>query len=80
MYMYFGIFLDVQGQLTPQSFVGSGPNIIQDIMVVLVICKNEEDPIKNEDARAGTRYFLYNHMEPICCHGNKSSGPIWPKP
>ena len=25
-------------------------------MVVLVTCKNEEDPIKNEGARAATRY------------------------
>ena len=55
-----------QGQLTPQSEIGSlvlleipksvvGNGIlsefklIQAFMVVLVICKNEEDPPKNED-------------------------------
>ena len=27
-------------------------------MVVLVTCKNEEDPIKNEGARMGTRLFI----------------------
>ena len=27
-------------------------------MVVLVTCKNEEDPIKNEGARVVTRLFL----------------------
>ena len=52
-----GIFSDAQGQLTPQSFVESGHNstcvgippkfeLIQAFMVVLVTCKNEEDPIK----------------------------------
>ena len=29
---------------------------IQDIMVVLVTCKNQEDPIKNEGARVVTRF------------------------
>ena len=27
-------------------------------MVVLVICKNEEEPIKNKDARVVTRLFI----------------------
>ena len=44
-----GIFSDAQGQLTPQSLVESGGNsksfeIL--IMVVLVTCKYEVDPIK----------------------------------
>ena len=29
---------------------------VRDIMVVLVTCKYEEDPIKNEDARVLTRF------------------------
>ena len=47
-----GIFPDAQGQLTPQSLVESGPNS----MVVLVTCKYEEDPIKNEGAREDTTF------------------------
>ena len=30
--------------------------LVRDIMVVLVTCKYEEDPIKNEDARVLTRF------------------------
>ena len=58
-------FPGAQGQLTPQSEIGSLvfleiPNsvvgngilpkfkLIQAFMVVLIICKNEEDPPKNE--------------------------------
>ena len=32
--------------------------LVQDIMVVLVICKNEDDPIKNEGARVLTRLYV----------------------
>ena len=28
-------------------------------MVVLVTCKNEEDPIKNEDTRVATRLYVH---------------------
>ena len=48
-------------------------------MVVLVTCKNEEDPIKNEVARVATTFPHYNSMGAICCHGNQSSDPTWPK-
>ena len=44
-------FLNIQGQLTPQSRVQSGSN---DVMVILVTSKNEEDPIKTEGARVAT--------------------------
>ena len=49
-YKSMGIFPGAQGQLTPQSNVWSAlfSNSIRDFMVVLVTCKNEEDPIKNE--------------------------------
>ena len=35
-----------------------GPNfkLIRDFMVVLLTCKDEEDPIKNEGARVPTRF------------------------
>ena len=46
-------FLNTKGQLTPQSEVGSGRKfeLIRDIVVILVTCKNEEDPLKNKDAK-----------------------------
>ena len=45
-------FSNTKGQLTPQSEVESGRNseLIRDIVVILVTCKNEEDPLKNKDA------------------------------
>ena len=49
-YKSMGIFPDAQGQLTPQS-------LVRDIMDVLVTCKYEEDPIKNEGARVDTTFF-----------------------
>ena len=33
-------------------------SLIQDFMVVLLTCKNEEDPIKNEGARKQTRLYI----------------------
>ena len=48
-YKSMGIFPDAQGQLTPQSFV-------RDLMDVLVTCKYEEDPIKNEGTRVDTTF------------------------
>ena len=47
-----GGFPDAQGQLTPQSLVGSCPILkpIQDFMAVLVTCKNEEASVKIKGA------------------------------
>ena len=36
--------------------IWSNFELVQDIMAVLVTCKYEEDPIKNEDARVLTRF------------------------
>ena len=56
-YKSMGIFPDAQGQLTPQSLVRSGRiSIVRDVMDVLVTCKYEEDPIKNEGARVLTTF------------------------
>ena len=51
-YKSMGIFQIAQGQLTPQSLVRSG----RDLMDVLVTCKYEEDPIKYEGARVDTTF------------------------
>ena len=50
-------FSDAQGQLTSQSIVESGQNSNSSKLLwfsVLVTCRNEEDPIKNEGARVLT--------------------------
>ena len=54
------------GVLIFQSLEGSGLRsqrsdlaeikLIRDVIVVLVTCKNEEDPIKNEVARVATTF------------------------
>ena len=65
-YRSMGIFPDAQGQLTPQSMVGSGQNfeLVRDFMVVLVTCKNEEDPIKNQGARVfRTLYIIFSDAQ-----------------
>ena len=56
-YKSMGIFPDAQGQLTLQSLVLSGRiSNSSEIMGVLVTCKYEEDPIKNEGARVVTTF------------------------
>ena len=57
-YKSMGIFPNAQGQLTHKSNCPILPNFepIRDIMVVLVICKNKEEPIKNEGVRVVTRF------------------------
>ena len=49
-----GTISDAQGQLTPQSLAESGRNSNSS---EIVICKYEEDPIKNEGSRVLTRFF-----------------------
>ena len=50
------VFSDAQGQLTPKSAVEFCRKfkLIQAFIIVLVTCKNEEDPIKNEGGRVLT--------------------------
>ena len=57
-YKSMGIFSDAQGLLTPQSVVESGRNykLVRDFIVVLLTCKNEDDPVKNEGARVLARF------------------------
>ena len=64
---FFINFSDAQGQLTHKSVMKSCRNSkpIQAFMVGLVICKNEEDPSKNEGTRVVTTFLpLYEgHLE-----------------
>ena len=54
-----GIFPEAQGQLTT-VFCPIWPcfELIRDVMDILVSCKNEEDPIKNEGARMFTTSYI----------------------
>ena len=51
-------FSNTQGQLTPvRGLIWLKFEPIRDIMVVLVTCKNEEDPMKNKGTRVATTFF-----------------------
>ena len=59
-YKSMGIFTDAQGQLTPPTVLCPiWPNfkLVRDVMDVLVTCKYEKDPIKNEGARVDTTLY-----------------------
>ena len=58
-YKSMGIFPDAQGQLNSAVLGPIWPNfeLVRDVMDVLVTCKYEEDPIKNESARVVTTFF-----------------------
>ena len=49
-----GIFPDAQGQLTLQ--IWSNFELVQDFLVVLLTCKNEDDPIKKEALECSQHY------------------------
>ena len=51
-------FSGAQGQITPKSVVGSGKNSssFKFFMHVFVICKNEENAMKNEFNRVATTF------------------------
>ena len=53
---------------------------VRDIMIVLVTCKYEEGPIKNEGASVFTTFPHCHPMGAIRCHGHHSSDQIWSKP
>ena len=53
----YDVFSDTQVQLTPKSAAEFAQfELIQAFIVVLVTCKNEGDPIKNEGARVLKRF------------------------
>ena len=58
-YKSMGIFPNTQGQVThvPGQIPLNFPPM-RDIMGLLVACKNEEDPVKNEGPRVVTTLFI----------------------
>ena len=55
--LYTLIFQMLKLQSTLQSVMEPKFKLIQAVMVVLVTCKTEEDPFKNEDARVVTTFL-----------------------
>ena len=80
-YKSMGIFPDAQGQLTPQSFVGSGriSNLFQMLWMSLLPAKIKKIRSKMKALEGSQDFPHYNPMGAICCHGNQSSDPISPK-
>ena len=80
-YKSTGIFPNAQGQLTHKSFVGYCPiwnpsNILWLSSLPARIKKNQS---KIKELEWSQGFSAYNPMRAICCHGNQSSDPIWPK-
>ena len=80
-YKSMGIFPDAQGQLTPQSLVRSGriSNSSEMLWVFLLPASMKKIRSKMKALEWSQAFSHYNSMGAICCHGNQSSNPIWPK-
>ena len=76
-----GIFQDAQGQLTHKSLVGSCriSNPSEILWLFLLPARIKENKSKMKELEWSQDYPHYNPMGAICCHGNQSSDPIWPK-
>ena len=55
-----GIFSGTQGQLTPQSMVGSGQNfeLLRVLMHIIIICKYDKDEMKNSPEKVVTVFAI----------------------
>ena len=80
-YKSMGIFPDPQGQLTLQSLVPSGRISNSSKMLCMFLLPESIKKIRSKmKALEWSQAFShYNSMGAICCHGNQSSNPIWPK-
>ena len=58
--------------------IWSNFELVQDFMVVLVTCKNEEDAIKNEGARVFTTLYIFFSSRERADNSGVGGG-IWPK-
>ena len=75
------IFPDAQGQLTHKSLVGSCgiSNLSKIFWLTLLPARIKKSQSKMKELEWSQGFPHYNPMGAICCHGNKSSDPIWPK-
>ena len=76
-----GIFPDAQGQLTHESLVESCPisNPSKLLWLSLLPARIKKIQSKMRELEWSQGFPHYNSMGAICCHGNQSSDPIWPK-
>ena len=74
-----GIFLDAQGQLTPQSLVRSGRISNSSEMLCMFLLPESMKKIRSKmKALECSQHFPhYNPMGANRCHGHQSSDPIW---
>ena len=80
-YKSMGIFPDAQGQLTLQSEVEPRQNSNSSEILWLSLLSPRMKKIQSEmKLLEWPQHFPhYNSMGAICCHGNQSSDPTWPK-
>ena len=80
-YKSMGIFPDAQGQLTHKSMVRScgisNPSELLLLSLFPVVIKKNRSKMK--ELEWSQDFPHYNPMAAICCHGNQSSDPIFPK-
>ena len=76
-----GIFPDAQGQLTPQSEVKPTRNskTFEMLWLSLLPARIKKIQSKMKLLEWQQHFPHYNSMGGICCHGNQSSDPTWPK-
>ena len=80
-YKSMGIFPNAQGQLTHKSFVEYCPisNPSKILWLSMLPARIKKNQSKMKDLEWSQGFLHYNPMGAICCHGNQSSDPIWPK-
>ena len=76
-----GIFPDAQGQLTPQSVVerSRNSNSSEMLWLSLLFPRMKKIQLKMKLIEWPQHFTNYNSMGAICCHGNQSFDPTWPK-
>ena len=74
-------FSNTQGQLTPQSEAEPSRNSNSPEMLLLSLLPARMKKIQSKmKLLEWPQHFPhYNSMGAICCHGNQSSDPTWPK-
>ena len=77
-----GIFRDTQWQITPRSRIRSDRilNSFEALCLSSLPARKKEIRSKMKPLEWPQHFPHYSPMGAICCHGNQSSDPIWPKP
>ena len=80
-YKSMGIFQEAQEQPTPQSLVGSCLilNPYEILWLSSLPAGIKKNQSKMKEIELSQDFFHYNPMGAICCHGNQSFDPIYPK-